>query len=70
MAVAPDHDSAAVPQVHSGRPVNDVPAKSAPELAGEAVRRVMRVLEENPGADPIALLAEQLEEIESERPRK
>jgi hypothetical protein len=70
VAVATEHDSTAAAPVHSARPANDAPQKSAPELAGEAVRRVMRTLEENPEQDPIALLARELEEIESERPRK
>jgi hypothetical protein len=63
--------SAAVPSVDNGLPSNDVPAKTAPELAGVAVRLVMQRLRERmamgeaSAQDAVDLLAEQLEEIES-----
>lgn len=53
--------------VDSARPANDTPVISVPELAGAVIRRVMRKLEENRERDPIALLAEELEEIESSK---
>jgi hypothetical protein len=56
--------STAASPVDSGRPANDTPALSVPELAGSVIRRVMRKIEENPDEDPIALLARELEDIE------
>lgn len=59
-----DHVSKAGAPVDSARPANDTPVLSVPELAGNVIRRVMRKLEEQPGADPIPLLRAELEEIE------
>jgi hypothetical protein len=39
-----DNDSTAVPQVHSGRPVNEVPDPSPPVLAGKVIASVIEDL--------------------------